>query len=293
MLEKPYLRIAVTDECMMNCIYCRPRGAEPSGRNMSPEEVRLLVIASGARKVRLTGGEPLLRPDLEEIVEGVARAAPQVVLTTRGVGLAGRAGSLRRAGLARINISIDSFSPATYARVTGSSALPEALEGLRAAVRAGVEVRINCVVVRGLNDGELREIRERAEEEGATVRFIERMNSTGEPDEREIVELVSPEGAAPGGRNSAARTYVPRGGGEPFGVIAARTSPPCPSCDRLRVDARGMLHACLYEEEGEDVVALLRARDRGGLRRAFERAFSRKRGRPLGERTARMWIVGG
>ncbi len=293
MSERPYLRVAVTGECGMACVYCRARRAVAAGQKMSPEEIRLLAVASNARKVRLTGGEPLLRSDLEEVVEKVAGTGAEVVLTTRGVGLAGRAEGLRRAGLARVNVSIDSFSPETYARITGKPLLDEALEGLRAAARAGMGVKINCVVLRGLNDGELGEIRARAAEEGARPRFIERMNSMGEPDEEEILQLACPGGAEAAGTNSAARTYFPRAGGEPFGVIAARTSPPCGDCDRLRVDARGRLHACLYEEEGEDILPLVHARDEEALSRAFERALSRKRGVRLGERTAKMWVIGG
>ena len=294
-MPRPYLRVAVTGECVMDCVYCRAQGARAPAERISPAEVRLLAEASRARKVRLTGGEPLLRGDLEEMVAGLAgaEAEVEVVLTTRGVGLAGRAEALRRAGLARVNVSIDSFEAETYARITGRPALEGALEGLRAAARSGMEVKLNCVVVRGMNDSELEGFRARAAEEGATPRFIERMNATGEPGEEEIVRLACPGGAEPAGRNSAARMYVPRVGGEPFGVIAARSSPPCGSCDRLRVDARGRLHACLYEEEGEDVRALLGARDVGGLRAAFEKALARKRGKPLGGRTASMWVVGG
>jgi len=272
-----YLRISLTERCNLRCVYCRPAQAqEPGPDTLTAEDV--LNVARGAlslgiRRVRLTGGEPLLRSDLEEIVAGVA-ALPglrDLSLTTNGQGLAERAAGLAAAGLRRVNVSLDSLVPETYAALTGGGGLASAREGVEATLRAGLEpVKVNVVLAgrRVLEPSELRAFADLVQERPVHVRFIEMMPGCGDASylparealerlgERHYLEPVAgPEGAGP-----ATYYRLDRSSGT-IGVITPISEPFCARCNRLRVNARGELMPCLFSPKKLALVAALRAAD--------------------------------
>ncbi len=179
-----YLRLSITPACAMRCCYCRPEGAghEHVSTSLSADEivslVRHLVVRHGLTKVRLTGGEPTDRPDLPEIVRRLAaiEGLVELAMTTNGLSLARQAAALADAGLRRVNISLDSLNPHTFARITGTDGLDRVLAGIDAAQAAGLlPVKLNAVVVGGVNDGELPALVRFAAERGLEIRFIELM----------------------------------------------------------------------------------------------------------------------
>ncbi len=274
------LRLSVTDRCNLRCAYCMP--AEdytwmPRADLLQFEELSRLVDAfcgAGVDRLRLTGGEPLLRQDLPDLVAMLA-AKPGVrdlALTTNGVRLAEHAGALRRAGLDRLTVSLDTLEPERFRRMTKREALPRVLDGLEAAGAAGFTgTKINTVVVRGFNEDELTTMLVLGRRYGATVRFIEYMDVGGARDwsmqqvvpKEEILERITRSFGAPPvplpGRGSAPASEYALPNGQRFGVIASTTEPFCGACDRSRVTADGMWFRCLYAREGSDLRALLRS----------------------------------
>lgn len=277
------LRVSVTDRCNFRCRYCMPRerfGKEhaflPRAELLSFEEVaRVVGILSGTlRKVRLTGGEPLLRKDLAELIAQLARpgAAP-VALTTNGVLLPQFAEALARAGLSRLTVSLDALDPKVFAAVTDADySAAEVLLGIDSAVAAGfTRLKINCVVRRGLNESEILPLARRFHGSGHVLRFIEYMDvgsTNGWRAEQvmsaaEILALIDrelPLEAAPRALpTDVASRYRYRDGGGEIGVIASMTQPFCGDCSRLRLSADGQLYTCLFATTGTDLRGPLRA----------------------------------
>ncbi len=271
-----YLRLSLTDRCNFRCSYCSPLAMEQHEDPLSrPEVARLTGIFArlGVRRVRLTGGEPTLRRDLVEIVRDVA-ASPgidEVALTTNGQALAELAGPLRAAGLTRVNISLDTLDPARLQALSGRAAsLPRITAGIAAAFAAGFEaVKLNVVVVRGVNDGELAALARFGWGHGAIVRFIELMPfGQGEPvplaevRERLVAQglRLEPDATRGWGPATHMRGFgegAPAGGGL-LGFIGAMTENFCEGCNRVRVAADGSLRACLGGREQVSLKALLR-----------------------------------
>jgi cyclic pyranopterin phosphate synthase len=278
------LRISVTDRCNFRCGYCMPKSVFgrdyaflPREQLLTFEEIDRVARAftrAGVTKVRLTGGEPLLRRDLDRLVAMLARE-PRVdlTLTTNAALLADRARPLRDAGLSRLNVSLDSLDDETF-RAMNDVDFPVArvLEGIDAAAEAGfLPVKINMVVKRGVNDGDVVAMAERFRGSGHVVRFIEYMDvgttNRWRLDDvvpaREIVELVDrvyplePVEAAYRGEVARRWRYVD-GGGE-IGVIASVTQPFCGDCTRARLSADGKLFTCLFASSGHDVRSRLRS----------------------------------
>ena len=271
------LRVSVTDRCNLRCTYCMPAGGMrwlPRPEILTYEEIDRLVgisMSLGVRTVRLTGGEPLARRDLPVLIEMLAaRGVPDLSLTTNGVLLAEHAGPLARAGLTRVNVSVDSLLRHRFAEMTRRDALDRVLEGLRAAEAAGLQpIKLNCVVVRGTNDDELVDFARFSRDTGYDVRFIECMPLDEEHawtrdavvPSREVlarIDAVFPLEAA--GRASEPATmwrFADRARGS-VGVIASVTEPFCSSCNRIRVTADGQFRTCLFALEETDVRALLR-----------------------------------
>jgi len=298
------LRVSLTTQCDLHCSYCRPRpglseigfstrgavgslphddgGWEPVGESscgslLSVAEVvtvvRLFQEQFGLRKVRLTGGEPLLRPRVVEVVRELSRLGVEVAMTTNGQRLAALAGPLREAGLTRVNVSLDTLDPARFRRLAGGGRLLATLRGLKEARRVGLApVKTNTVVLRGVNEGEVVRIATYALERGFEPRFLELMSvgagrrlhpacfvSGGEILDR----LSSCFQLAPldySGRTPARRFTVRQGGrllGR-LGVIAPETRPFCHGCRRLRLTARGELLGCLMQERGIPLAPWLR-----------------------------------
>ena len=273
------LRVSVTDRCNMRCSYCMPEAEYvwlPRDQILTFEEIARLVgvfAGLGATKVRLTGGEPLLRHDLPSLVRMIA-GEPRVrdlALTTNGVLLAKHAAALRAAGLRRVTVSLDTLRPDRMERFARSAHHADVLAGIGAAQAVGfARVKINSVVLRGFNDDELADLIEFARARDAEVRFIEYMDVGGATQwsldrvvsQREILDrlghrygAITPiTGDDP--RAPAERFALPDGA--TFGIIASTTAPFCRACDRSRLTADGQWLLCLYAERGLDLRAPLR-----------------------------------
>jgi cyclic pyranopterin phosphate synthase len=277
------LRISVTDRCNLRCQYCMPEEEYvwlPREEILHFEEIAALVDAfadHGVDKVRLTGGEPLLRRDLDRLVRLLAArpALRDLALTTNGVLLAEQAPALRAAGLRRVTVSLDTLRPERFAVLTRRATHARVLEGLRAATAAGFTgTKIDTVVIRGVNDDELADLVEFGRAVPAEVRFIEYMDvggatrwSMSQVMSRDAmleslgrrygpIEALVEESTAP-----ADRYRLPDG--TVFGIIASTTAPFCASCDRSRLTADGIWYRCLYAQQGTDL--------RGPLRRGAGR----------------------
>lgn len=267
-----YLRLSLTDRCNFRCSYCSPAGLETHEDPLGRAEVARLVrifAGLGIRRVRLTGGEPTLRPDLLEVVREVASAPgiEEVALTTNGQRLASLATPLREAGVTRLNVSLDTLDADRLRRLAGRAAtLERIVEGIEAAYRAGfASVKLNVVVVRGENHDELGDLARFSWRFGATARFIELMPfGPGAPvPTSEVKRLLEAQGVTlePDATRGWGPAYHMRGTsvveGRPVsglvGFIGAMTENFCESCNRVRVGADGSLRACLG---GRDRVAL-------------------------------------
>jgi cyclic pyranopterin phosphate synthase len=282
------LRVSVTDRCSLRCAYCMPaEGLDwlPREHLLTDQEViRLIAVAVerlGIQEVRFTGGEPLLRRGLEKIVaatNGMRTAtgeSPETALTTNGVGLDRRAGPLAEAGLRRVNVSIDSLDRETFARITHRDRLPDVLAGVRAATDAGLApVKLNAVLLRGVNDGEAVALVRFALAHGYELRFIEQMpldpqgawSRTEMITAAEILDALSAEltltPADPSTRGAApAETWLVEDGERRgrIGIVASVTRPFCGDCDRTRLTADGQVRNCLFASRETDLRELLRS----------------------------------
>lgn len=273
------LRVSVTDRCTLRCTYCMPaEGVRwlPRPEVLTDDELVRLVsvaVALGVREVRLTGGEPLLRPNVVGLVARLRalQPAPELSLTTNALRLAELAEPLARAGLDRVNVSLDTIRPATFRAITRRDGLAQVLEGVEAARVAGLApIKINAVAVRGVNDHEVGELLDWCLERGYELRYIEAMPLDGghqwrretmvTADEllatlRDHVKLtpVGERGGAP------AESWWVDGGPGKVGVIASVTRPFCGACDRVRLTADGQVRNCLFAREESDLRTPLRA----------------------------------
>ncbi|HYL89467.1 MAG TPA: GTP 3',8-cyclase MoaA [Burkholderiales bacterium] len=277
------LRISVTDRCNFRCVYCMPRemfGADhpflPHSAILSFEEITRLArtfIDLGVKKIRLTGGEPLVRRDVYRLVAMLAELPVEVTLTTNGSLLAKHAHALKKAGLNRVTVSLDSLDDATF-RAMNDADFPVAkvIEAIEAAAAEGfAPIKINTVVKRGVNDQDLVRMAERWRGTGHIVRFIEYMDVGSTNGWRmddvvpsaEVVKRISarwplePIDANYAGEVAERWRYVD-GAGE-IGVISSVTQAFCSSCTRMRLSTEGSLFTCLFAESGHDLKALLRS----------------------------------
>ena len=275
------LRISLTDRCSLRCTYCMPEQGNvwlTRSSIMSADEItRTARVAAelGVTSFRLTGGEPLLRVDLTEIVERVAGlrsggAPVEVTLTTNGIGLAARIDELVAAGLSRVNISIDTVRPDRFLSLTKRDRLSDVLEGIGAAAASPLRpLKLNAVAMRGVNDDELVDLVDLAVAHDAEMRFIEQMpldaghlwdRSTmltrdeilAVLGERWSLDPVAGRGDAP------AERFVLGAGPHTVGVIASVTAPFCGACNRLRLTADGQVRSCLFATDELDVLGVLR-----------------------------------
>ena len=271
------LRISVTDRCNFRCTYCMPaEGLDWMAREdlLTYEELtrvaRVCVERFGFNGIRLTGGEPTVRANLPVLIEQLSSLGVDLSLTTNGTTLTNLAPALVSAGLERINISLDSLKRERFEQITRRDELDKVLEGIDAAVGAGLApVKINCVVMRGVNDDEIVDFARFGRDRGVTVRFIEFMplDAQGEWTNEQVVtkaEIVAAIGdvfplepVAERESDPAARWRYVDGGGE-FGVIPSVTEAFCESCDRVRLTADGMLRHCLFATRELDLRTLLR-----------------------------------
>jgi cyclic pyranopterin phosphate synthase len=273
------LRVSVTDRCNLRCLYCMPEPDYawlPKETLLSFEEIGAIVDAFtglGVERVRITGGEPLLRRDLRTLIHSLAArsAVRDLALTTNGVLLAAQAQSLREAGLHRITISLDTLHRQRFRNLTRFDSLDQVLAGIDAAANAGfASLKIDTVVMRGVNDDELTDLLEFGRRYRAEVRFIEYMDVGGATrwtpssvvSRREILDALDARygGIVPIDEESSApadRFALPDG--TTFGIISSTTEPFCASCDRSRLTADGVWLMCLYAHAGTDLRRPLRA----------------------------------
>jgi GTP 3',8-cyclase len=290
-----YLRVSITDRCNLRCVYCMPAegvASLPHQEILSYEELELFARAAreaGITRVRLTGGEPLVRKGAVDFVGMLAAIDPElkVSLTTNGVLLGQYATGLKEAGLSRVNISMDTLDPDAYRRITRVGRLDDPLAGLRAAVDAGLEpVKVNVVVLAGLNDDPL-PFAELARDLPVHVRFIEYMPYFGESGRwfvpadviRERLAAAGPleEVESPEGWGPASYFRLPGSAGM-LGFISPVSCHFCSSCNRLRITADGRMRTCLFDTNGYNVKSEIRAgASRQRLREIIEGEFERKR----------------
>ncbi len=259
-----YMRLSVTEQCNLSCCYCRPPGHAVCGVEglLSFDETMKIVRAAarvGITKIRITGGEPLMRDDLPELVRRISgvKGIMDISLTTNGAFLPTVGQALRDAGLGRVNISLDSLRPEVYHAINGGD-LEDALNGLRAARELFDEVRLNTVLLRGLNDDELCDFVAFGEKNKVTVRFLELMTTrnvdcnqhfmSNETAYRQLADayLLQPLEDAQDG--VTARWYLVDGGPQVIGFISPVSDSFCASCNRIRVTSRGDIVPCLHGE---------------------------------------------
>ncbi|MFF0368765.1 MULTISPECIES: GTP 3',8-cyclase MoaA [unclassified Micromonospora] len=294
------LRVSLTDKCNLRCTYCMPAEGLPwlAGPELltDAEIVRLVRVAVerlGVTEVRFTGGEPLIRPGLVGIVAAVAalEPRPRISLTTNGIGLDRLAPALRTAGLDRVNVSLDTLDPGRFAQLTRRARLDAVLAGLAGAAAAGLNpVKINTVLMRGVNEDEAPALLRFAVDHDYQLRIIEQMpldaqhgwdRSTMVTAEEILTSLrtrfdLSPDPAERGA--APAETWLVDGGPARVGVIASVTRPFCGDCDRTRLTADGQVRACLFATEESDLRAALRAdADDDDLARRWRTAMWGKR----------------
>jgi cyclic pyranopterin phosphate synthase len=275
------LRISLTDRCSLRCTYCMPADGVPwlarSTMLTTDEIVRVarVGVEHGITEIRLTGGEPLLRVDVVDVVRRLTAltgptGSPEVSLTTNALRLPALASPLADAGLSRVNISLDTLDRARFIELTRRDRLVETLAGIAAADAAGLApVKINAVAMRGVNDDEVVALTRFAVDRGYQMRFIEQMpldgghtwDRTAMVTQAEILERLTAEFTlteVPGRGSAPAELWTVDGGPATVGVIASVTAPFCGSCDRLRLTADGQLRACLFSQGETDVREIVR-----------------------------------
>jgi cyclic pyranopterin phosphate synthase len=302
------LRLAVSDQCNLACMYCRPRwpaAGTAAGRLLSVDEIAAVAeaaVACGIEHLRLTGGEPLLREGLHRIVHRLSRIAPELdlSLTTNGILLETHAEPLAEAGLSRVNVSLDSLREDTFRAITGGQSPSAVRAGLRAAERAGLRpIKLNAVVLRGLNDDEVIDMVRFAQEHAYHLRFIEFMplDGGGEWRPEAVVSIDEvrarieetfgltplPHDGSPGD------DYVLAAGPTRVSLIGTISHPFCDRCNRVRVTADGFLRPCLFSSTEADLrPALASARPTEALVAMFAAAAA---GKPDGHGIGREHFV--
>jgi cyclic pyranopterin phosphate synthase len=295
------LRVSLTDRCNLRCTYCMPaEGLDwlPSPTLLTDDEiarlVRIAVERLGVTEVRFTGGEPLIRRGLVGIVERAAALSPRprLSVTTNALGLARLAAPLRAAGLDRVNVSLDTLQADRFAALARRDRLADVIEGLAAAEAAGLRpVKVNAVLMRGINDDEAPQLLRWCLDRGYELRFIEQMPLDAQhgwrrdtmvtaaeilQDLREHFDLEPEDGELRG--SAPAEIWLVNGGPERVGVIASVTRPFCGACDRVRLTADGQVRTCLFAREESDLRSPLRSgASDGEIAHRWEVAMSGKK----------------
>ncbi len=290
-----YLRLSITDRCNMRCRYCMPaHGVEKVTHDdvLSYEELYRIskaAVATGIEKIRVTGGEPLVRKGVVPFLERLSRidGLKQLVVTTNGLMLDEMAYDLKQAGVKHLNVSLDSLNAKTFAEVTRGANLVKVLAGLAAAERVGLPVKLNMVVMRGVNDHEIERFAELTRDKPLAVRFIEYMPALKEPgwqklslSGHEVLERLGEryrldavdrhELAGP-----ACEYRIPGAKGT-IGVITPITGHFCSSCNRIRVTSTGKARSCLFSEKGVDLNPILDSQDQLALQGALRTVVTLK-----------------
>lgn len=287
-----YLRVSVTDRCNLRCAYCMPdRPFEWIEHNkiLSFENIFSFVkiaIDNGIEKIRITGGEPLVRKGVENFVGLISKYAPNIdlAMTSNGVLLSQKAEILKQNGLKRVNISLDTLKPEIFEKISKRNLLDEVLKGIDKAVEVGFKVKLNCVVVRGINENEISEILNFGISKNAEVRFIEFMQNSHALDAvkcigaNEILEIlsrdfkISPLKKDP---HSPSSLFLANDKYR-FGIISPHGEEFCKSCNRIRLSAEGLLIPCLYFDEAMSIKKALADNDFDEVLRIFESVVANK-----------------
>jgi GTP 3',8-cyclase len=302
-----YVRISVTDRCDFRCVYCMSENMHflPKADLLTLEELERLakaLISRGVRKIRLTGGEPLVRRNVMQLFRGLAtqlgRGLNELTLTTNGSQLARHARELAECGVRRVNVSLDTLDPDKFRALTRGGDHAQVLAGIDGARQAGLRVKINCVALKGVNDGEFRSLTEWAHRRGMDISFIEVMplgeDTTGNVEHYLPLDQVAaalarkytltPSAFATGG---PARYFDVAQTGGRVGLITPLSHNFCESCNRVRVTCTGTLYMCLGQEDKADLRAPLRASsDDAALHAALDEAMRRK---PRGHDFVEQW----
>lgn len=266
------LRISVTQRCNLNCLYCHREGEKSSGDEMSPNEIaRIATIASslGMNKLKITGGEPLVRDDLVEIVSKCANKFEEISMTTNGTLLADYSGDLRTVGLKRVNVSLDTLDHEKYRRITGSDVLDDVIKGIEKAISVGLTpLKINMVVMKGINENEIDEMIRFSKKVGGILQLIELETQKEKINEGFYADHHCDLGQIESYLASRAlkiisrslhnrkKYYLPE---EVEVVRPMHNSSFCANCHRLRVTSNGHLKPCLLSEDGSvDVLSAIR-----------------------------------
>lgn len=291
-----YLRLSVTDRCNLRCFYCMPKEGitkREHGAILSYEELLLIAetaVSLGIEKIRITGGEPLVRAGLVGFLEklSVIPGLRHLALTTNGLLLQEMAADLHRVGIQRLNVSLDSLDPQTFSKITRGGDLKKVLAGLDAAERAGFPPpKINCVIMRGVNDAEILAFSEMTRSRGNTVRFIEYMPVLKEDmwqryciSGDEILQRIAAdytlEQIDKGPYSGPSRDFRIPGARGSIGIITAVSGHFCSECNRIRVTSTGQAKGCLFSDDKTDLVPYLRPPDREKLAEVLRRIVSDK-----------------
>lgn len=299
------LRVSLTDKCNLRCTYCMPEeGVDwiSKAKHLTIDELRrviTLLCEDGINEIRLTGGEPLLHPEVVEIVKMLNElpTKPEISMTTNATRLDTLADELKTAGLKRLNISLDTLNPITFKELTRRDGFEETMIGIKAAQKAGFEpIKINSVLMRGINDHEAVGLLDWAIENQFELRFIEQMPLDAQHawdknlmiTQKEIFNMLSQkyELTAAGNRGSdPAELFSIAGTKFKVGIIASVTAPFCQSCDRLRLTSDGQIRNCLFSLSESDLRIPLRngANDPELKKIIFENIAQKKRGHGIGE----------
>ncbi|MBL0224611.1 MAG: GTP 3',8-cyclase MoaA [Geobacteraceae bacterium] len=291
-----YLRLSVTDRCNMRCFYCMPKeGIVKKGHEAVLTYEELLLIAEtavelGIEKIRITGGEPLVRADIIGFLGKLASipGLRHLALTTNGLLLAEMAADLYRVGVQRLNVSLDSLNPQTFSEITRGGDLVRVLAGLEASEQAGFPPpKINCVIMRGVNDSEILDFADRTLSHGNSIRFIEYMPAvkedgwqryciSGEEILQRIAGRYTMEQVDKGPYAGPSRDFRIPGAKGSIGIITAVSGHFCSECNRIRVTSTGQAKGCLFSDAKTDLIPWLRPPDREGLAEVLRRIVSTK-----------------
>lgn len=294
-----YLRISVTKNCNFRCLYCMPSAPEIIDERVIalPQMLEFLKIAMdfGVKKIRITGGEPLLRKDLSEFIAGIYayKNCVEVALTTNAYYLAREAVNLKNAGLKRINISLDSLDSAKVAQIAQRDALNRIMDGIFAAKDAGLKIKLNMVPLRGVNDDEIAKMLCFARDNGFLLRYIEYMSNAFASGairgmrsdeilavlgEKFSIQMIKKENFGPAKLYEFAQKGVDSARAESsvFGIIAPHSDDFCTSCNRIRLTAEGVLCPCLYFEDAVDVSEAIKNGDKEAMKAGLLKSISNK-----------------
>ena len=263
-----YLRVSVTSRCNFRCLYCMPNTPfewEPKENLLTYEEMfQFLKVAidSGIKKIRLTGGEPLIRKDLDKFIKMISDYAPNIdlALTTNGYYLENSAKLLKEAGLKRVNISLDSLKKETYQKIAQKDVLDKVIKGIEESIKVGLKVKLNVVILKGVNDNEILSLYKWGKNRNLTIRFIEYMeNHSAETSikgipSKEVLDILEQEfNFTEIERDNSPAVYYKDNDGYIFGLITPHDDEFCKNCNRIRLTAEGFLIPCLFFNESYQI----------------------------------------